>query len=126
MKLSASNVREIFIDCLFNDDEVGTEDKLPPEAIIVDGLTYNFGFHNGRVADHAKEIEELLDQLPAEFKKGGSFLNMCVDINGNQWGKHRNMEELVCLGLAIGKLKLCSPREMWNVLPGGMPYYQII
>jgi hypothetical protein len=125
MKLTSANVREIFTDCLFKDDEINNEGKPIPEAIMVQGLINNFGFHKERIWKHEAEIKELLDQLPAEFKEGWSFLNMCVDKEGNQWGEHRNMEELVCLGLAINKVHLLMPREMWAILPGGMPYYQI-
>jgi hypothetical protein len=32
------------------------------------------------------------------------------------------MDELVCLGLAIGRIAFLMPREMWEMLPGGMPY----
>jgi len=52
-----------------------------------------------------------------------SFLNMCIDKNGNQWADlHRTMDELVALGIATGKLSFLIPREMWSILPGGMPY----
>ena len=56
---------------------------------------------------------------------GWSFLQACVDKNGNHWGEHSNMEELFCLGIAIGKVESLLPRDMWKVLPGGVPYYVI-
>jgi hypothetical protein len=32
------------------------------------------------------------------------------------------MDQLFTLGIAIEKVSFQLPREMWNVLPGGMPY----
>lgn len=40
---------------------------------------------------------------------------------GNQWGEHLNMEQLVVLGVASGNLQYCLPKQMWSMLPGGMP-----
>ena len=35
------------------------------------------------------------------------------------------MEDLFCLGIAIGKVQYCLPRETWSLLPGGVPYLMI-
>jgi hypothetical protein len=125
MELTAENVEKIFMDCLFDDKEVvegWPKEELTPGS----GVMTNCGFNKKRLEAHRQEISELLDQLPEGFKQGWSFLNMCVDKNGVQWGEHPNMDQLVCLGTAIGKLKLLAPREMWGMLPGGMPYYQLM
>jgi len=67
----------------------------------------------------------MVDELSPKFSEGWSFLQMCEDKHGQQWtGEHRAMEELVVLGQAAGFVALLAPREMWPVLPGGMPYYQ--
>jgi hypothetical protein len=55
---------------------------------------------------------------------GATFLNACVDKNGTQWGEHRNIDQLLCLGIAIGKVSFPMPKEMWSMLPGGMPFVQ--
>ncbi len=44
---------------------------------------------------------------------------------GAQWGEHTNMEDLFALGVGIGRVKLLLPRNMWRMLPGGMPYYSV-
>lgn len=36
------------------------------------------------------------------------------------------MEQLVSLGIGIKKVKYCMPKEMWSILPGGMPYFMIL
>jgi len=125
MKLTSENVTEIFMNCLFNEDE----NKSDPE--IVEGIQTSFGFHKGRVAEHTKEISEMLAQLPLEFQEesggGMSFLNACNDSDGEQWtGMHNIMDQLFVLGQACGKVKPLMPREMWKVLPGGMPYYMVL
>jgi len=119
--LSAERVHEIFLDCLFKD----SEDSSNP--VKAEGIVTNVGFHPERLASHRADIEALLDELPDAFKKSGgggwSFLNACDDRHGNQWGQHPDMERLFQLGIAIEKVELLSPREMWPMLPGSMPYY---
>lgn len=124
MKLTAEKVRETFMKCLFKDDEPTENHK------IGEGVRTKVGFHPERLKEAEPIISELLDELPAEFKKNGgggwSFLNLCQDKHGNQWSdSHKNVDELVALGNAIGKLTYLMPREMWSALPGGMPYLVI-
>lgn len=55
-----------------------------------------------------------------------SFLSACNDKHGKQWADlHLRMEQLFQLGLAIGKAECVFSRDMWEILPGGMPYYVI-
>jgi hypothetical protein len=120
--LTAERVTAVFNGCLFKE----TEDKSNP--VIAEGITLSVGFHPGRLNSSRGEIEKLLNELPDEFKSSGgggwSFLNACNDKHGNQWtGLHRTMEMLFLLGIAIGKVESQLPREMWSVLPGGVPYY---
>jgi len=122
--LTAIRVDEIFIDCLFVDKKEDNSLMVEAEAI-----RFTAGFHPGRLEQHKAEIIDLLDELPEEFKasRGGwSFLQACVDKHGNQWtGDHVRVEQLFTLGVAIGRVKPCLPRELWPLLPGGMPYYVI-
>jgi len=123
-KLTSKEVKAVFLNCLFRMDE-DTSNYVKAEGIIT-----NVGFHPTRLKSHKEEIEKMLDELPDEFKKSGgggwSFLNACNDKDGNQWtGLHETMEQLILLGIAIGKVKFQLPREMWKVLPGGMPYLVI-
>ena len=69
----------------------------------------------------------MLDCLPDSFKASGgggmSFLNMCNDINDEQWtGAHRVMDQLICLAVALdlGNVML---EELKGILPGGVPYF---
>lgn len=40
-------------------------------------------------------------------------------------GEQLNVQELMILGLGIGKVVYCLPREVWSVLPGGVPYFMV-
>jgi hypothetical protein len=127
MKLDAEIVNRIFLDCLLRDDEM--EGDKPREGVpvkLVEGITMNVGMHEERLKAHAEEIAALVAELPAEFQEGWSFLNMCNDRHGNLWtGMHQTMQELVLLAVGVGKMKLCAPRALWPMLPGGVPYYQV-
>lgn len=123
--LTADRVEEIFRACLFTDDEDMTE------HVRVEGIVNPYGFHPGRLAGHAEEIGAMLGELPDSFKRDGgggmSFLNACEDRHGRQWtGLHQTMDRLFALGMGVGKVELLMPREMWAVLPGGMPYYVVM
>ena len=75
------------------------------------------------------EIIEILGMMPDAFKKsdggGATFLNLCLDKDGNHWGEHPTIDQMIALGLAIGKVSFPMPREMWSSLPGGMPFVAI-
>ena len=124
-QLTAENVETIFAACLFKEGE----DKEP--KVEADGIMAKVAFHPTRLAGHKQQIEEMLKDLPDQFqeKSGGgwSFLNACMDKQGNQWtGLHARMEKLFQLGLAIGKVQCQLPRELWSSLYGGMPYYVVL
>ncbi|MDZ7798256.1 MAG: hypothetical protein U5L76_01410 [Patescibacteria group bacterium] len=123
--IDPERVNAIFIDCLFKEDEETNN------YVKAEGITQNVGFHTDRLESHKAEIEEILDELPDEFKMSGgggtSFLNACNDKHGNQWTDlHQRMDQLFQLGTAIGKAKCLMPRAMWSALPGGMPYYAVL
>ena len=122
--LDPERVNAVFVDCLFRDGEDSSK------HINAEGIVRNVGFHHERLESHKAEIVAMLDELPEQFKEssggGWSFLNACMDKHGNQWtGLHQTMEQLFQLGIGIGKVKSLMPREMWSILPGGMPYYVI-
>ena len=137
--LSASAVQTIARDCLYTDDELkgyvraafeagagGVAIKYPEGAMVVEGIVRNFVFHPERLKVHKAEIGQLLNDLPGTFKEGWSFLQMCEDKYGQQWtGLHTIMEELMVLGIAVGMVEYCAPRDMWPALPGGVPYLRI-
>ncbi len=130
MKSTSENVENIFVTCLLDKDDTINALENPNDAIKVEGIMSNVGFHPDRIKEHTDDIVSMLDDLPNEFMADGgggwSFLNACNDKDGNQWTDlHMRMEQLFMLGMAAGKAKYTLPKEMWNVLPGGMPYVVI-
>lgn len=121
MKLSSKNVTEVFEDSLFNDGEP------TDNAIIVSGIVTNVGFHSDRLTGHRSDVLDMVKELDSTFHLsvggGWSFMNLCNDAQGNRWtGEHRVMEQLCLLALGLNIASFLLPREMWSVLPGGMPY----
>lgn len=123
MELTSKNVHIILIDCFFESKEDVTD------PVMVEGVMRNLGLNRARLISHKKEILSMLKELPENFQKdiggGWSFLNACVRKDGVQWGGQESVDELLCLGLGINAIEYCLPRDVWNVLPGGMPYFSI-
>lgn len=121
MELTSKNVQSVLLDSLFQQHP---EDE--SKAVKVEGVVGRFGFDPERLKKHEEDVVSMLKQLPKEFHKevggGYSFLGACNRADGQQWGEHRSMDELFCLGIALGKVAFAMPREMWAMLPGGMPY----
>lgn len=124
--ISSTKVSEIFDSCLFKEDEI-IDGKPIVEPIYVDGITSKFGLHPERVNQYAEEVGKFISELPETFKEGWTFLKLCETKDGEQWtGLHKVCEELMVLGIATNKMKYCSPKEFWGMLPGGLPYIQVI
>lgn len=126
MELTSKNVDSIFMDCLFEEDTEENKKK----AIMVEGIISKFGLNPDAIKKHKGDVYSMLKQLPKMFQKNGgggwSFLNACNREDGTQWtGLHATMEQLVVLGIASGYVKYTMPREMWKVLPGGVPYFSV-
>ena len=119
MRLTDKNVELILQDCIGSDNDP-----------VVEGVHQKLHLKQQKIEEHKNDIAEMLSCLPDNFLKskgrGWTFLNMCNDKYGNQWtGLHHTMDVLVCLGIASGLISFCLPREMWSILPGGMPYIVI-
>lgn len=139
-RIEEEAVHAVFLDCLFRPEEttgsqvpvqVGENAAYVPEgAVLVQGVAHDFGFHPGRLEQHRAEIAAWLRALPRQFQQDGgggwSFLNACDDIDGNQWTDlHLRMEQLFCLGLGLRLVMCMAPRDLWGMMPGGMPYYMV-
>lgn len=147
MELTSENVKKIFLDCLLSDEDMKRMEFPEPEKvtpalarekglIVVEGVTHTVALNPGPLQRNREDIRSMLDQLRLEFRDrrdvlegaggGWSFLNLCDRRDGTQWTDlHLRMEELVILGEAAGYVQCRIPREMWRLLPGGMPYYVV-
>lgn len=122
--VTATNMSELthnaFMDCLFKESEDTTN------LVKVEGITRPFGLHARRLEEKRELVNSLLAELPAEFKEGFTFLNLCTTKDGEQWtGLHKICEELVVMALGLGIMEYCLPRKLWEILPGGVPYLKI-
>lgn len=124
LTLTAENVSTTIKKCLFTDEEDMSV------HVKAEGVIRNYGFHPERLKAQESQIVELLNQLPAVFHQGTgdgcSFLAACEDRNGNLWGQHTDIEALMCMGIAIKRVQMLMPRNMWPLLPGGMPYFVVL
>src|SRR5688572_8890842 len=130
MELTAANVQAIAMYCLYRKDEIGEDGAAPDGCVIAEGVVQRLGFHPARLQEKAPDIRSMLLELPEPFRsdKGGgwSFLQACDDRAGNQWGEHRDVDALLCLGIASGYATILLPREMWGAMPGSVPYFAVI
>lgn len=127
MALTTDRVRAVMKDVLFRDDEMPADGEVPFGAVVVDGVLNRYAFHPTRLEELRAEIIEMLSELPDEFRADGgggwSFLNACLDRHGNHWAEHPTIEQLLVLGIGVDAAQILMPREMWAVLPGGLPYF---
>lgn len=111
MILTVKAVRDIFMDCLFREEE--NHDN----AVMIRGIVNTFGFHPKRLEKHKEEIIVLLNELPDNFHegKGGgwSYTQAPFDRKGRQWGEQKNAEQLLSLGMGIKKVERILP--MMNI-----------
>lgn len=119
MRLTHQNVEAVFADCLADS-----------AAHTLKGVLIEVAFNSEKIEAHKEDIMQMLMQLPKEFHRTGgggwTFLNMCIDRDGNQWTDyHQTQDKLVCLGRAIGAVEFLLQRDLWRVFPGGMPYIVI-
>jgi len=122
--LNPQIVEEIFVDCLFRDNEDTTD------HVVAEGIMMKVGFNPDRLNTHQSQIEAMLAELPDDYRESGgggmSFLNACVDRHGNHWtGMQLTMDKLFMLGIAIGKAQYLMHRDMWYAFPGGVPYVSV-
>lgn len=130
-RLHPDQVRDTFSDCLFETKEEAEAAIESGDAVQVEGIVWNVVFKKAKLDEHAELIMRMLMELPEAFRQTGgggwSFLNACDDRHGNQWTSfHETMGMLFMMGMAIDKVTMPIPREMWNILPGGMPYYVVM
>lgn len=124
MQLTAENVHNTLMDCLFKSGEDTTLHK------VGEGVMTSVGLHPDRLEAKRTDIENMLSELPEQFMVGvgggWSFMNACVKKDGNQWADtHQAVDKLVMLGNALGRVQFTMPRELWSALPGGLPYFSV-
>lgn len=133
MELTYQNLHNVMEDCLYRPTEISgaaeNENAVPAGAVCAEGVLHNFCFHPQRLESHRQDVKSMLSNMEDAFmvEKGGgmSLIRMPFTKDGKQFGEQIDAECLYVLGNALGYCKFCLPREMWDILPGGMPYVQI-
>ena len=124
MALTSTNVEKLIVACLFADGEDASN------TVLAEGLMHTYGFDPYKLNENYQAIINLLDQLPDNFKNSGGggwlFLNACMTKENKLWGQHRDVENLIVLGIAINKVAYLTPRETWSAFPGGVPYFAVL
>ena len=101
----ANQVNLAFRKCLFSEEEDKTN------YVRVEGLTNIFCLHPDRLEEQRELVKACLDELPPIFKEGDMWTGM-----------QRTCQELVVMAIGLDLMSYCLPREVWPVLPGGVPY----
>jgi len=118
-------VMSTFVECI----EFDSEHLSDEQVATVEGVRGQQRFSRERLAQNKATISAMIDRLPEAFsaESGASFMNGCVDRDGNQWtGLQPIVEQLFMLGMAIGRVEYVFPRESWPQLPGGMPFLRAL
>lgn len=132
MELTAANVEATLVDCLPKGTSEEAQAEIEKGTVVVgEGIVRSYALVKDKLEEHRGEIRDMLGQLPYAFRLtiggGWSFLQACMTEKGDQWtGMHQTMDQLFILGVATEQAKLLVPRDKWDMLPGGMPYYQIL
>lgn len=121
--INPNRVHEIFMDSLFKKEE--NHDTY----VTAQGLRMTCAFHPERLESHTDEVHSILQDFPKEFMEstggGYTFLQMVSDKNGDLCMEQTTADELLMLGIATGWAVILLPREMWQLLPGGVPYVML-
>ena len=121
MKLTDDNVWQVYNKCIYNQDEQKNEES--SDTISVQGIKRLYIFSLANLCEERKHILSLLSQVTRRSRYGASMTQLCYNRREQVWTKNAlTMEALMCLGLAIGKVKYLLPKESWSLLKNQMPY----
>ena len=121
MKVTADKMSEIvrmsFDKSLFKEgDDISAR-------VEVDGISHMFYFDPKRLEEQREILSEVISMLPEKFKEGYTFLDLCRTKADELWtGEQLVCEELVVMSIGLELMTYCFSREIWKVLPGGVPY----
>jgi hypothetical protein len=138
MSPNADQIHDAVLDCLLTNDEVK---QITPEDLallqkdqsdaatcakysirLVHGALLRMGLHQGRLEKYRPMVIDSIKNLDPVFSHmGGSFLMLCMNKDGGQWGEHQNVDELLALALGLGMCEFTLPRHLWGALPGNLP-----
>lgn len=97
----------------------------------VEAWIHRHTFSVNQLTKAREDIVKMLLCLPEGFrhdeKGGGSVSQMIMRADGTMWtGDMPDVEKLIALGMGVGLMEFCAPRERWPLLPGGFPYVRVM
>jgi len=114
-ELTARNVFKVFCQCLTN----------PPQGDEIEGILIRFRINRAKAEEFRDVIVGWIHQLPTAFLKSGggwTLMYLVLRADGAQWGEQADSERLYVLAATLGLARFVFPREMYDRLPGGVPY----
>ena len=113
----AKIVKEAFEGSLYKEgDNIAT-------AISVEGIVHTYMFNPERLEKMRASILEVVAMLPERFNQGYTFLDLCKTKDDELWTDNQFVsEQLVVMSIGLGLMEYCFSRDVWKMLPGGVPY----
>ena len=122
MELTSENVKKVFVECLFSENDIPKGGQ-PPKKLwaIGGGVMYSVVFDKRKIKKNKETIKSLLSQLPESFRDpmGDSFTKMPFTKDDKQWGEQINADQLLSLGRAANYI-FYTPKPMW-IMSFGVP-----
>lgn len=121
-------INAAFTDSLYKEDEIPPDGSMPVGMVHAEGVRGMFGLHPTRLESHRSEVISAINlvhpafHLSGEEAGGASFLQLPVLADGTHWAEHQTCNELVVLAIGLGLGGICGTREIWHLMPGGVPY----
>lgn len=120
---AAHRINEIYEKCQKNASSRSDE-------AVESGFAGTVYLNQDDLEHHKHEIAcILMNQDPKFFKHGEAggctFLNLPFNAQGVQWCEQFTAAQLCILGIGLGLVEYLMPPEMWDALPGGVPYLAI-
>lgn len=121
--LTAVRVRHIYADCY-------REERHTVKVAKVTAWLCAHTLSDSRLYKYREDVIRMLLSLKPEARvdeKGGmSVAVMTYRGDNTQWTDDMSdIDKLIALGMAMGLLSFCAPRDKWPALPGGLPYVRI-
>ncbi len=125
--LTAERVRDLYARCFRPESEYHPTRATRTQ---IEGWLMRHTFSVPQLAKSREEIIRLLLAIHRGFRsdegQGGSVGMLTMRDDNVMWtGDMSDIEKLLSLGMAVGLVTFCVPREKWDRLPNGLPYVRI-
>ena len=124
ISVNATNMSELTHDACMCCHSKDGEDTT--NFVKVDGIVSTFRFHPQRLEEKRELVTAILNELPADFKEGASYLKVCITKDDEIWAEMQLIcEELVAMAIGLGLMEFLYSRDQWGLLPGSVPMLRV-